>query len=89
MCSVSAVSDYYMNKWPYQMGTPNPFQSVPGLGTPLTSPPAVDLETKEMMRKVLQLLDRIDKRLGDIECMDTEKAAFLKSLDLDPTNIGG
>jgi hypothetical protein len=58
--------------------------------SPLSGPiQVVDGETKEMMRRVLKLLDKIDKKLGDVECMDEAKAAFLKSLDLDPNNIGG
>jgi hypothetical protein len=58
--------------------------------SPIQGPlPVVDAETKEMMRKVLQLLDKIDKKLGDVECMDDAKAEFLKALDLDPNNIGG
>lgn len=84
MCATSAISDYYTRQWPDRYGY-NPFLQ-PATTGPL---PVVDAETKEMMRKVLQLLDKIDKRLGDIECMDAEKAAFLKALDLDPTNLGG
>lgn len=95
MCSVSAVSDYYTRQWPDRFGY-NPFQ--PGIGLPLpnaipmpqTSPiQIVDSETKEMMRQVLKLLDKIDKKLGDVECMDAEKAEFLKSLDLNPNDLGG
>jgi hypothetical protein len=88
MCSVSAVSDYYTRQYPDRFGV-NPFQ--PGLAQGLgqLTTPIVDVETKEMMRKVLQLLDKIDKKLGDVECMDEAKAEFLKALDLDPSNIGG
>lgn len=85
MCSTSAVSDYYMNQWPNRYGQPSPFQQM-GLSSAY---PVVDSDTKEMMRKVLQLLDKIDKKLGDVECIDDAKAAFLKSLDLDPNNISG
>jgi hypothetical protein len=92
MCSVSAVSDYYTRTYPDRFGI-NPFQPGTAIGAPLGSGlptvPTVDAETKEMMRKVLQLLDKIDKRLGDVECMDEAKAEFLKGLDLDPNNIGG
>lgn len=93
MCSVSAVSDYYTRQYPDRFGL-NPFQNpvpMPGLGLPNlpVNVPTVDAETREMMRKVLQLLDKIDKKLGDVECMDEAKAQFLKSLDLDPNNIGG
>lgn len=86
MCAVSAVSDYYQTQWPNRLGTPNPFGQA--VGFPNTVP-TVDAETKEMMRKVLQLLDKIDKKLGDVECMDDAKVAFLKQLDLDPNNISG
>lgn len=95
MCSVSAVSDYYERQFPQRFGVNpfqiNPYQSIPN---PSIQPqtmmvPTVDAETRDMMRKVLQLLDKIDKKLGDVECMDDSKAAFLKALDLDPNNIGG
>jgi hypothetical protein len=92
MCAVSAVSDYYTRQYPDRFGY-NPFH--PGLGggvsgMPQSSAfPVVDNETKEMMRKVLQLLDKIDKKLGDVECMDEEKVAFLKALDLNPADLGG
>lgn len=90
MCSVSEVSDYYTNTWPNRFNQPSPFQQpMATTGITQTIVPTVDAETKEMMRKVLQLLDRIDKKLGDVECMDAAKAEFLKSLDLDPNNIGG
>lgn len=87
MCSVSAVSEYYQNTYPQRQ---NPFQQLGGIGG--LQMPVVhtfDAETKEMMRQALKLLDRIDKRLGDIECLDATKAEFMKALDLDPTNIGG
>jgi len=88
MCSVSAVSDYYTRQYPDRFGI-NPFAPVPASGLMVPSIQVVDVETKEMMRKVLQLLDKIDKKLGDVECMDEAKAAFLKQLDLDPNNISG
>lgn len=88
MCSVSAVSFYYTETFPQRaVGMPaNPF-SMGGLTPPVVH--TFDVETKEMMLQALRLLDRIDKRLGDVECMDDAKAAFMKSLDLDPNNIGG
>jgi hypothetical protein len=92
MCSVSAVSDYYQNTYQNRI---NPFQhgmTVPGLGTGGYQPPVVhtfDAETKEMMRQALILLDKIDKKLGDVECMDDAKAAFLKTLNLNPSDISG
>lgn len=98
MCSVSAVSSYYTETYPNRMN-PNPFQGLgppaipmPGIGgyqPPQTVVHQFDAETKDMLRQALKLLDKIDKKLGDVECMDEAKAAFLKSLDLDATNIGG
>ena len=86
MCSVSAVSQYYTDTWPNRFQQPSPFS--PGAtGAPLF--PVADSETREMMRQVLKLLDKIDKKLGDVECMDAEKAAFLKALDIDPAELGG
>ena len=80
MCSVSAVSDYYMHQWPQRFpNNPNPFGGVSG----------ADLETKEMMRKVLELLDKIDKRLGDIECKDAEKQAFFEQVGLKGVGFEG
>jgi len=90
MCSVSAVSQYYTETYPQRL---NPFQQpvpMPGLGG--LQPQIVhtfDAETKEMMRQALKLLDKIDKRLGDIECMDDAKKAFFQSLGMDATEIGG
>lgn len=94
MCSVSAVSDYYTRQYPDRFGTnpfqpPQPLQDMYRGGAGWFPQSVADAETREMMRQVLKLLDKIDKRLGDIECMDAEKAAFLKALDLDPANLGG
>jgi hypothetical protein len=88
MCSVSAVSDYYTNTYPNRLGP----ITVPGLGNLGLQPQVVntfDAETKEMMRQALVLLDKIDKKLGDVECMDEAKAAFLKTLNLDAADISG
>ena len=93
MCSVSAVSSYYTETYPNRglpLG-PSPYGSPIGQLGGLV-PQVVhtfDAETKEMMRQALVLLDKIDKRLGDVECMDDAKAAFLKTLNLDPADISG
>lgn len=88
MCSVSAVSDYYTRTYPDRFGI-QPFQPVQPM-SPITGPiHVVDAETKEMMRKVILMLDKIDKKLGDVECMDDAKKQFLKALDIDPASIGG
>jgi hypothetical protein len=89
MCSVSAVSAYYTDTYPNRL---NPYQQavpMPNLGGLHPVVHTFDAETKEMMRQALKLLDKIDKRLGDIECLDDAKAGFMKALDLDPNNIGG
>jgi hypothetical protein len=79
MCASSAVSDYYMHTYPERFPqNPYPFGNPLG-GFGGTS----DYETREMMRQVLVLLDKIDKRLGDIECKDEAKAAFYKSVGAD------
>ncbi len=69
MCSVSAVSDYYMRQWPINNPqTPNVMK-------------VVDDETKQMIRDVMKRLDQIDKRLGDVECLDAQKAKWLEELN--------
>ena len=85
MCSVSAVSQYYTDIYPGRALGPPPlsgFSQMPVVHT-------FDAETKELMRQALRLLDRIDKKLGDVECFDDTKAAFLKTLNLDPADISG
>lgn len=68
MCSVSAISDYYTRQWP------NSFPSTPDVLT------VADPETKRLLKEVMDRLDKIDKRLGDVECMDAEKAKWLAQL---------
>jgi hypothetical protein len=68
MCVVSAVSDYYRPRHDFVPNYP-PVQNW-------------DWETKQLLREALQRLDKIDKRLGDIECHDESKAALLKELGL-------
>lgn len=92
MCSVSAVSQYYQDTYPNRI---NPYQQLqqphPGLGGFVNPVQQIvhtfDPETKEMLRQALKLLDKIDKRLGDVECMDDTKAAFLATLGLTPDDI--
>jgi hypothetical protein len=88
MCAVSAVSDYYQNTWPNRFpNNPNPFQQLQqpyqGLGG---LDPNADL--RRDMATVLRLLDSIDKRLGDIECMDEEKTKFLAQFNGIEDNLG-
>ena len=90
MCSVSAVSEYYTGPYIDRFGL-SPFQpnTIPNFPTATKPIRVADEETKEMMRQALRLLDKIDKRLGDIECMDDAKKAFFQSLGMDATEIGG
>ena len=76
MCSVSAVSDYYMRQYPVQNPLSGTIQGFGGTHVVTT----MDPEAKEMLRKAVALLDKIDKKLGDIDCKDEEKAAFLAAL---------
>lgn len=84
MCGVSAVSDYYQNTWPQRFPqNPNPFQPLGGgIGDVIAAKERAEL--RRDMAKVLELLDKIDKRLGDVECMDDAKAAFLAQFKKKP-----
>jgi hypothetical protein len=84
MCASSAVSDYYMKQWPNPNSLP---QQWPHTG-PSTFPQIVqsDPELKDMLRKTIQLLDKIDKKLGDRDCKDETKAEFYRALDLEQPN---
>jgi len=42
-----------------------------------------DQESKQLLREVLERLDKLDKRLGDIECHDDSKTALRKELGLE------
>lgn len=73
MCASSVISDYYQNTYPQRFpNNPNPFQNLQGFNNQ-----PVDPKLHADMAKVLALLESIDKRLGDVECMDEAKAAFL------------
>ncbi len=79
MCSVSMISDYYRDRTLPQGGQP-----MPAAANPFSLPPIQqwDPEAKQLLREVLERLDKLDKRLGDIECHDDSKAALRKELDL-------
>jgi len=87
MCSVSMISDYYRDRtYPPQYPWPNP--NNPNTLQPPVQPymPPInvwDQESKQLLREVLERLDKLDKRLGDIECHDDSKAALRKELGLD------
>lgn len=68
MCASSVISDYYTSQFSLQ---------VPSNPTPWQSDPAV----AQQLLEVLKRLDKLDKRLGDIECKNAEKAAFIKALE--------
>ena len=66
MCSVSAISDYYTTTWPLRF----PEQHI------ATFPEDIRKDLLEIIKR----LDSIDKRLGDVECIDESKAKFIKEL---------
>lgn len=72
MCAFSVVSDYYINTWPSRF--PN---------DPLPKRIQLDPQLRQMLKDVLDRLDKIDKRLGDIECHDETKAEFLRQVGFD------
>lgn len=77
MCTVSMIADYYDKRtWP---GSP-PFPYNPP--APLPPVPQWDEESKRLLREVLERLDKLDKRLGDIECNDIAKEKLFKQLGL-------
>jgi hypothetical protein len=41
-----------------------------------------DPEAKQLLREVLERLDKLDKRLGDIECHDESKEELRRQLGL-------
>lgn len=68
MCIASVIHDYYNKKW--ESPTPNI----------LSSFPYPDREAVELMRKLLELAEKIDKKLGDVICTDPKKAETLDKL---------
>jgi hypothetical protein len=79
MCSVSAVSDYYMRQWPQRFpDNPNPFSAADE-----------NADLRRDIKKALELLDSIDKRLKDVECNDPQKAAFLGAVGYRATDGTG
>lgn len=66
MCIVSAV----VNDW-IMPGSPN---YIPGLHPYAPLPPAINSELARDMKRALEILDRIDKKLGNTQCAVDEKA---------------
>ncbi len=71
MCSACFVRKYYMHGWPARHQLPNPF-GIDG---------KADDETRDKMRQALELLDGIDKMLGDVECGDVYRVSFIAGLE--------
>lgn len=67
MCVVSVVSDYYSQQWPQRHDGQSVFQTM-------------DSESVKLLKEALERLDKIDKRLKDIECNDPVKAKFLRQV---------
>lgn len=44
-------------------------------------PSTPDPETVRLLRQAIEILDRIDKKLGDRDCKNEIKAEFLKKLE--------
>jgi len=81
MCSVSAISDYYGERI-YPGRTLIPYDGL-RLQPYLPPIPQWDAETKRLLSEVLERLDAIDKRLGDVECHDESKAELKRQLGLE------
>lgn len=79
MCSVSVISEYYFYQQPLMQTIPYAPVQRPYI------PPVQqwDQEAKQLLREVLERLDKLDKRLGDLECHDDSKAALRKELGLE------
>jgi len=78
MCVYSAVVD----RWKPYVAPVDPYDQWKPVPPPASWPP-VDAQTADLMRKALEILDRIDKKLGMQECTNNaaEKAAFVAKLD--------
>jgi len=82
MCVVSAVSDYYTR--PYQQ-IADEWNDLIKNPIPMPAfPPVKDMsdEIRKELAEVIKRLDKIDKKLNDIECHDDAKKQFLTELKL-------
>ena len=79
MCIVSAVSDYYRtgDRWPIQ---PTPTYPQPYYQPAIPFVITQDPEAMELLRRAVELLDKLDKKIGDTECNDPVKAEFFNAL---------
>lgn len=66
MCAVSMVSDYYTKIWPERF--------------PAKADPWRDPEIAKMLKDIIERLDKVDKKLNDIECNEESKTKFLKDI---------
>lgn len=78
MCVSSVISDYYQDTFPNRF----PQTPIPNQLPNQSSIYLQDPEVKEMLKKLIELADKIDKKLGDVECHDESKEAFRKALGL-------
>ena len=86
MCVVSAVSNYYRTRPPNYYPPDWRYYNEPH-NRPV--PPMVtrDPEAMELLRKAVELLDKLDKKIGDTECDDPIKQDFYKALGLNGDDL--
>jgi hypothetical protein len=83
MCSVSVVSDYYRDRSRDWQTIPMPGPMYPyNPAGPLPPVSQWDRESKQLLREVIERLDKLDHRLRDIECHDKSKAELRRQLGL-------
>jgi hypothetical protein len=83
MCVFSNAVDQWRPCVYPQPANPPPFVPVPSWPYVPPITPKVDSETAELMKKALEILDRIDKKLGLRDCTNEapQKAEFMKQLE--------
>ena len=74
MCVTSFVSDYYRPR-------DNDKTRTWVMNQPIPTVIQYDPEAKELLRKAVELLDKLDKRIGDTDCKDELKKKFLEFLE--------
>lgn len=73
MCVISMVNDYGRQNWPIYPA-PAPFAPPPDPNSKWT------LETIEQFEKLVKAAERMDALMGEPDCVDPEKAKFMKEL---------